>query len=104
MMTARVAHDEHTPVVDERTRSWGRTFCKGTFLVSAYWHGIHPGYYLFFAGVALMVMIEQLVRAAAATLPPNMAALMHSRAARVVSKCILILSCTGMHICQMQSW
>ena len=35
-----------------------------TFAVSAFWHGVHPGYYLMFAGLFVMVCVEQLVRAA----------------------------------------
>uniref|UniRef100_A0A7S4B407 Lysophospholipid acyltransferase 7 n=2 Tax=Chrysotila carterae TaxID=13221 RepID=A0A7S4B407_CHRCT len=37
-----------------------------TFLFSAYWHGIHAGYYLFFGGIAAMIAMEQLVGAPAA--------------------------------------
>ena len=40
------------------------------FLVSAFWHGIHPGYYLCFAGMFAMVNVEQLARAAFAPLLP----------------------------------
>ena len=32
-----------------------------TFAVSALWHGMHLGYYLFFAGLFVMVCVEQLV-------------------------------------------
>ena len=32
-----------------------------TFAVSAFWHGVHPGYYLMFAGLFVMVGVEQLV-------------------------------------------
>lgn len=35
-----------------------------TFGVSAFWHGLRPGYYLFFSGLFGMVCVEQLVRAA----------------------------------------
>ena len=35
-----------------------------TFAVSAFWHGVRPGYYLFFLGLFAMVCVEQLVRAA----------------------------------------
>ena len=35
-----------------------------TFAVSAFWHGVHPGYYLMFAGLFVMVGVEQLVRTA----------------------------------------
>jgi len=38
----------------------------GAFAVSAFWHGMHAGYYLFFAGLFAMVLVERLVRAAAA--------------------------------------
>jgi len=37
----------------------------GAFAVSAFWHGMHAGYYLFFAGLFAMVLVERLVRAAA---------------------------------------
>lgn len=37
-----------------------------TFAVSAFWHGVRPGYYLFFLGLFAMVCVEQLVRAALA--------------------------------------
>ena len=33
------------------------------FAVSAFWHGIRPGYYLFFLGLFAMVSVEQVVRA-----------------------------------------
>ena len=33
-----------------------------TFIVSAFWHGIRPGYYLFFAGVFAMILTETFVR------------------------------------------
>ena len=36
-----------------------------TFAVSAFWHGVRPGYYLFFLGLFCMVGVEQVVRAAA---------------------------------------
>jgi lysophospholipid acyltransferase 7 len=35
-----------------------------TFAVSAFWHGVHPGYYLCFLGVFAMIGAEQVVRAA----------------------------------------
>jgi hypothetical protein len=41
-----------------------------TFAVSAVWHGMRPGYYLFFLGVLGMVGVEHLVRAAAASFDP----------------------------------
>merc|ERR1719424_1164302 len=34
----------------------------GAFAVSAFWHGMHAGYYLFFAGLFAMVLVERLVR------------------------------------------
>jgi D-alanyl-lipoteichoic acid acyltransferase DltB (MBOAT superfamily) len=46
-----------------------------TFAASAYWHGIHPGYYLCFAFMLLMVAAEGLLRSAAAQLPPALTAL-----------------------------
>lgn len=42
-----------------------------TFAVSAFWHGVHPGYYLFFFGLFVMVCVEQLVRAACAACAPS---------------------------------
>jgi lysophospholipid acyltransferase len=35
------------------------------FAVSAFWHGVHPGYYLCFLGMFAMVVVEQAVRALA---------------------------------------
>lgn len=35
-----------------------------TFVVSAFWHGVHPGYYVCFLGVFAMVCVEQLLRLA----------------------------------------
>lgn len=35
-----------------------------TFAVSAFWHGVHPGYYLFFLGLFAMVGVEHLCLAA----------------------------------------
>ena len=40
------------------------------FGVSAFWHGIHPGYYLCFAGMFVMVNVEALVRASLLPLVP----------------------------------
>lgn len=45
-----------------------------TYALSAAWHGLRPGYYLFFLGLFAMVGVEELVRAAAASVappPPN---------------------------------
>ncbi|THD23189.1 Lysophospholipid acyltransferase 7 [Fasciola hepatica] len=68
---------EFTPTVREGMRSWNRSVqywlatnfnkrCPGgrlirnvwTMLVSAYWHGIHPGYYLSFLTVPLALIAE----------------------------------------------
>lgn len=37
----------------------------GVFVASAFWHGVRPGYYVFFAGLFSLVLVEQAVRAAA---------------------------------------
>ena len=44
-----------------------------TFVVSSFWHGIHPGYYLCFAGMFVMVNVEALVRATLRPLLPSYA-------------------------------
>ena len=40
-----------------------------TLVASAVWHGVRPGYYLFFFGVFLMTLVERLCAAAAAASP-----------------------------------
>ena len=49
-----------------------------TLVASAVWHGVRPGYYLFFFGVFLMTLIERLCAAAAAA-SPSLGALGHAR-------------------------
>lgn len=53
------------------------------FLVSAFWHGIHPGYYLCFAGMFAMVNVEQLARAAFTPLLPHFVT--HGRAGALLA-------------------
>ena len=43
------------------------------FIVSSYWHGLHPGFYLCFAGMFVMVNVEALVSLAAAPFVPGWA-------------------------------
>jgi D-alanyl-lipoteichoic acid acyltransferase DltB (MBOAT superfamily) len=43
------------------------------FGVSSFWHGVHPGYYLCFLFMFVMVTVEQMVRAAAPLVHPSLA-------------------------------
>ncbi len=43
----------------------------GTFGVSAFWHGVKPGYYLCFLGIFLMISVEQMARTATNAVAPS---------------------------------